>query len=75
MTVAENIFQTLSKVPYDANTVIRFRKLCERFKLKYVYDCDALNLRFRNIYTLTDGSSIAFKTEFSNGTNYFLEVA
>lgn len=71
MTIAESLYPK-----WNADRLLRFRTLCERFKRKYSYECDVLNLRFTHIYTFEDGSSLAFGSEYleRNKTNYFCEV-
>ena len=70
MTIAESLYQK-----WDAHRVLQFQNLCERFKTKYSYSCDILNLRFMNIYEFKDGSSLVFGTEYTNrDMHHFCEV-
>ena len=70
MTIAENLYQK-----WNAHSFLRFRSLCERFKIKYSYVCDIFNLRFTHVYTFKDGSSLSFGSEYQNNkTNYFCGV-
>lgn len=70
MTIAESLYQK-----WNANSFLRFRSLCSRFKTNYSYVCDVLNLRFTHVYKFKDGSSLSLGTIYTNrDTKYFCEV-